>query len=684
MRRRQATGIASTHARRDATLRVRSPPERVAVQSWCALALAIASAFVLWYAATSESRAEEAARPRLHLYAAPKPYQGVDGITQRRALESWLALHPRPKVTLLGSSPELREVAREHGVETQPIDATFLAVPLFSAVLAAANQTSTAANADVVVLLNADIVVFDDFSTSLGKLQARFGRRPWVALGGRCDINKFPKLATSVTSRSRWRSGKLAAKVRSKGVLHTYGGIDAWAWPVGQLPAVGTVPSFVLGRGRYDNWFTDALLRSGATSLVDISEVATLAHVRHDHRLVRTGSLAQDPDPKTPYWMADPRLRYELYLNAHLAAAAGHVPQTGTLLDAPYKLSACFERVRAGACLFRRRRPHACRCEHAPFVHGAMSDPYVVTGSRVILCGLRSVDAVEDRTPHDVLRRWRVTGYALPGRRAVFGLPLTQQDILAVVRSRIADSAVVLVVAGDGDEVLVANTICAARRHGVFQRMVVAALDDELYRFGILLGWPVFLADSPSTAGVSTRTRRTLAIARQLLDAGVSVASLAPGVMVRANLTRHLGHALELGTDMALCSGRSGDDRGRGVTTDVIFVRGTKRSATVLDVALNNTGESPETTIEQIACGEMGTRGHLCRNRHIRVQFLTKDECAHIERGRGRRHTHEEFNAGDAAFILPDGRAHTLMRLEALQAHGLTGYDESTQLCRWT
>lgn len=72
------------------------------------------------------------------------------------------------------------------------------------------------------------------------------------------------------------------------------------------------------GRGRYENWLNDALVRAEAGSglrVLDVSEVASLAHVHHhDHLVMRTAGFAEATraDKALPYWMVDPRVRYEM------------------------------------------------------------------------------------------------------------------------------------------------------------------------------------------------------------------------------------------------------------------------------------------------------------------------------------------------------------------------------------
>ena len=666
MRRRQLTLPSNpwySAARKSESRDAGPPSPRAAALSWGALALSTVSLLLLL---TSGSRRAVNNRPPIYLFTAPKPFVGIDAIHQTRALRSWLALQPPPRITLLGAG--LETIALQHGVAARNVDSTFLGVPLFSAVVRAANESVDVPTDAVVVVLNADVVLFDDFPAALAKLWNKFKQHPWVALGGRWDVDSLPRQPRFWNDRS---AAILVARIRSSGTLHTYGGVDAWAWPAGQLPSIDDgIPPFVMGRGRYDNWFTDALLKAGndTAHVVDISEAVTMAHVRHDHHLVTTTATADtgSPESDAPFWIANPTARFELYVNAHLAATHGSfVAQQGTVLHAPLKLAVCAR----GPCLLQRRRPHACRCEHAPFVASAMSDPFVIANSRVILCGLRSTDIVEGRSAREIAARWPI--HARPNSaRAVFGLPLTLTDVLAVVKARISIAAIVLVVAGSGEEELLANTVCSARSTGVFDRLVVATMDDEVYRYGMLLGWPVFLIETPISivSGEGVRARRRLYVANTLLSKGVSVAAVAPGVLLQVNITRHLGRTLEHGTDIAIVA------RGEAANTEFMFIRGSTRSARAIEKCLANAEVDPMQTLVEFACGGVGVagQGKLCRNKQIRLQFFGDADVAFVERGK----QHQE-----AAVLVPDDREISLMRLDILHKTKLALFDSSSKLC---
>jgi hypothetical protein len=63
---------------------------------------------------------------------------------------------------------------------------------------------------------------------------------------------------------------------RSYGRLHSYGGVEFWAWDTSGAPLVNeTMPSFVYGRGKYDSWFTHGVIHGGHGRVIDATSVAS-------------------------------------------------------------------------------------------------------------------------------------------------------------------------------------------------------------------------------------------------------------------------------------------------------------------------------------------------------------------------------------------------------------------------
>jgi hypothetical protein len=150
----------------------------------------------------------------VEIFSAPKPFRGTDNSTIRRAIESWSRLQPKPKITLLGGEAGYFEAARDFGLNIEPrVDKTFLGVPLFNAMVDRANRSA----AQVAVVINGDVLLYDDFMQTIRKVVASF--QDFLIVGARYDVDELP--ADAETDLSRIRS-----HVVKHGMLHTYGGMD--------------------------------------------------------------------------------------------------------------------------------------------------------------------------------------------------------------------------------------------------------------------------------------------------------------------------------------------------------------------------------------------------------------------------------------------------------------------------
>jgi hypothetical protein len=504
------------------------------------------------------------ARLSVEIFTAPKPFRGDDAVHQTRAIESWLMLEPRPAVTLLGSGAGYAEVVKRYGLRWRPeIDTSFLGVPLFNAIVDAAN----ASTAQVAVIANADIMIFDDFSLAVRKVH-RDVASPWMMVGARWDVPHMPdnllQTRGPLGRHPEHERQDMVRFARDSGTLHTYGGIDVWAWNTRAGVALfdGTMPHFVFGRGKYDNWLTHEVIDAGHRSVIDVSEACTFVHILHDHHLVaETGTGATDgervadgaaggevarggggTEGKRAFWNQGARVKFELYINTYLAAAHGsYANQMGTILHTPFKLHSCYEAE--GLCLVQRRRPNTCRCEYSPFVPQAQNDPFAVNDSRLVFCGLLSSESqVQTSSDSDTLYRFVVSGrpraYASGvsaprapakqggnaarlaagpsslhgalleiaagdvstagsgGAGGAFGLPLLLDRLVEVIEHRTGSRRIVLTVLNSHHKSLLPRFACGARRAGVFESLVIAALDDETYHHAITRGLAVYLEES--------------------------------------------------------------------------------------------------------------------------------------------------------------------------------------------
>lgn len=720
----------------------------------------------------------------VEIFAAPKPFLGSDATQQERAIESWLSLKPQPIVTLLGNASGYRDAVIKYRLDWIPhIDSTFLGVPLFNAIVSAANEST----ADIVILANSDIILFDDILYALRRIYRDY-REPWMAVGARWDINDLPSTTQTPSIRDFASSvdhkSSLLRRVRDNGTLHTYGGIDVWAWNTRAGAALfdGLIPHFVFGRGKYDNWFTHEVIKAGYRKVIDVSEACTLVHVSHDHHIVsnidRSSEEADYPNSKMTgantrlqdkdlsqqeyFWNRGKRSKFELYINTFLAAAHGsYVNQMGTVLHAPWKLQSCYEPD--GLCMLRRRRPSICRCEHSPFVPRAQNDPFTVNDSRVIFCGLLSLETQQilSMKDSDTLERFVISGkvqhfgklpLSMPLRRssyvtedeagksnelhgalleaaniqgqvvaksstthAVFGLPLVLDRILEVIEQRTGSRTVVVTMLNSNHKKLLMRFACAARRVGIFEQMVVAALNDDVYHYAITKGIAVYLEDtvyrSPNEESVAARAGSAshsmdvllslrARIVSRLLKLGREVLYSDPDVIFLANPFRYLELHLDDDIDLALLRrGRMLKDgmstvempHAESLSTALFFARTTLPSELALAAVSVSAERGKCRRAYEILCDKTRPIGDILQDARENLACRTSSSGAKIaalpaEAFADRQVISQDLQSKEdsrlvAVHIALTGYAED--KLAAMQrAPGLDLYDEQMEVCK--
>lgn len=414
----------------------------------------------------------------LEIFSAPKPFTGEDKANNERAIRSWLRLKPTPRVTLLGYDIGYDEAAQEFGLNIERrVDKNFLGVPLFNSMLQRANDST----AMITVIINGDILLFDDFIQTLKKVISNFEH--YLVVAARYDVDKLPDgLEDSDPDYVRG----VRQHVLASGTLHTYGGMDVWAWNTdGPRLFDPIMPHFIFGRGKYDNWLTHETIAAGRRQVIDVSETCLTVHVRHDYHLV-AGKEGQNAARKIlgAFWSEGKKSKFELFINIYLSLHVGsYTNQMGNVLFAPWKLSLCLEPT--GMCLLKRKRPGICNCEFSSFVSNTQTDPVVKNGSRVIRCGMISVETKENF----------VIPVLPPGgstEAPAFGLPLTMKSVIEKV---VVNNTIILSALNYGYRGIMMNWVCNMRHLGI-TNYVIAALDADLYKFAYTRSLPTYMENT--------------------------------------------------------------------------------------------------------------------------------------------------------------------------------------------
>lgn len=413
----------------------------------------------------------------IEIFSAPKPFIGPDSANQRRAIRSWLRLKPPPKITLLGNEIGYAEIAEEFGLSVEHrVDQNFLGVPLFNSMFERAN----ASTAKITVLINGDILLFDDFMATLSKVYSTF--QDFLIVSARFDVDSLPE-----ESENEDYGKVVRDHVWAEGTLHTYGGMDVWAWNTNGPRLFNPImPHFIFGRGKYDNWLTHETIAAKRRHVIDVSETCLTVHVRHDYHFVTdTNSLdnisvKMSKKKNTAYWSKGKKTKFELFINIYLSLHVGtYINQMGNVLFAPWKFSRCMQQD--GICIIRRVRPGICSCEASSFVHATQTDPTVRAGSRLIRCGMISLETKANFTipivPPNGLQE-----------SPAFGLPLTMRSVTDKV---VKNGTVLLTAVNYGYRGMLMNWVCNMRQLNI-TNFVIAALDENIYKFVYTRGLPTY------------------------------------------------------------------------------------------------------------------------------------------------------------------------------------------------
>lgn len=204
------------------------------------------------------------------IFSAPKPFSDPHiAVIQRNAIASWTKL-PDVRVVLLGDEPGLSEAATDLGVvHIREIPRSPSGAPLMDAMF---RLTREASQTPLYAIVNADIILFDDFVQAAKNVSAQ--REKFVLMGQRWDFEINEPLDLSEGWANRLRS-----TVHRLGELHRPAGSDYFLFPAS---CYTELPAFIIGRAGWDNWMIYRALKSGFPA-IDATADIMIVHQNHDY-----------------------------------------------------------------------------------------------------------------------------------------------------------------------------------------------------------------------------------------------------------------------------------------------------------------------------------------------------------------------------------------------------------------
>lgn len=233
----------------------------------------------------------------LTLFAIPKAFEGESLPLQRNALRSWSSL-PGTEILLLGDDAGVGEAAAEFGLRHVPgVAVNELGTPLLDSAFALAEEH---ARYPIMAYTNADLVFGCDFMDAISIAAAR--DRQFMLVGRCYDLDVVGELDVEQLTRLQERDD---------------GEFRGWAWIdyfVFQRRALGKLPTFAVGRPRWDNWMIWRARRLGL-DLIDIGDDVRVIHQRHGYGHVKEGTgvlwWGREADANTAFLRSEQLLSIE-------------------------------------------------------------------------------------------------------------------------------------------------------------------------------------------------------------------------------------------------------------------------------------------------------------------------------------------------------------------------------------
>lgn len=210
---------------------------------------------------------------RITIFTTCKPFEGEAAVFQRKALETWARLGPNTDVLVIGDEPGARQCCESFGLRHHPdVKRNEWGTPLLDSLFRIAEESSTS---DVLCYVNADILLTSELPRVLGRVRDTFER--FLVIGRRWNVEAARIQEYSPTEGE----AALSDLARSSGSLEpVYGGGDLFAFRRGFW---GTLPPFLMGRGRWDSGLILEARRMGAP-VIDVTSAITAVHPIHGYR----------------------------------------------------------------------------------------------------------------------------------------------------------------------------------------------------------------------------------------------------------------------------------------------------------------------------------------------------------------------------------------------------------------
>lgn len=221
------------------------------------------------------------------LFTTAKLFDGHSAVIQRNAVQSWNKLIPHAEVIIFGDEIGVKEISRELGLHHVPdVRCNEFGTPLLSDMF---KKAQALASNDIIVYINADIILLSDFIPAIQKVAERFPK--FLAVGQRWNLDQETLLEFD---KENWEQ-ELRQQVKAKGKLELGCAIDYFAFTKNLWP---DFPDFAVGRPTWDNYTIYRTIADGFP-VVDLTDQVMVVHQNHDYSHIPTGEVAHHKGVET-------------------------------------------------------------------------------------------------------------------------------------------------------------------------------------------------------------------------------------------------------------------------------------------------------------------------------------------------------------------------------------------------
>ena len=216
-------------------------------------------------------------KPLITLFAIPKSFSGSSDhttIIQTNAIRSWIRLAPLVEVVLVGDEPGIALAAERLGVRhSDRLEYNRRGTPLVNSAFETVRSMS---ESPLLAYCNSDVILTDDFLSTMQRLVELKQEKPFVAFGRRIDL----KIESEVNFDTDGGMSELVARAKSEGQIVSQICKEYFVFP---RSVFQDIPAFAIGRGNWDNWMVHSA-KQESIPVINVSHQVTAIHQLHNYK----------------------------------------------------------------------------------------------------------------------------------------------------------------------------------------------------------------------------------------------------------------------------------------------------------------------------------------------------------------------------------------------------------------